>query len=247
MNIIEFTAPKRFIDSNKEILPVPIKTNIPEWYKKLKYSIHNKTIKGCMPFLETLTTGYLLKMPQDLYIRHNVINPETKQKDTYHTYALNGVANELRQERVNLNAFGEMHAAEQLEGSPLVEKNKNLPFYKIHNPWHIRTPKGYSCLFLPPLNNKDDRFEIIPGIVETDIFQMEINFPFVINGDKYPNLETTIKYGTPIVQVIPFKRDDWKMKIIEKDNKDHSKDHLFFFKDLIHSYKIRVHKKRKWI
>jgi hypothetical protein len=101
----------------------------------------------------------------------------------------------------------------QLEGSPYVEKNKNLPFYKIINPWIIKTPPGYSCLFVPPLNNTDDRFSIIPAIVDTDTFPNEINFPIVINGDKYPTLDTVLKKGTPYVQVIPFKRDKWKMKL----------------------------------
>ena len=78
------------------------------------------------------------------------------------------------------------------------------------NPWKIKTPKGYSCLFVPPLNNSDDRFSIIPGIVDTDTFPSEINFPIIINGDKYPVLETTIKKGTPYVQIIPFKRDSGK-------------------------------------
>ena len=63
----------------------------------------------------------------------------------------------------------------------VVEKNKNLPFHKILNPWIITTPPGYSTLFVPPLNNSDDRFSIIAGIVDTDTFKNEINFPIVIH------------------------------------------------------------------
>jgi hypothetical protein len=29
-----------------------------------------------MPFLDTLTSGYLLKIPQDFYLRHNVDNKD---------------------------------------------------------------------------------------------------------------------------------------------------------------------------
>jgi hypothetical protein len=32
----------------------------------------NLTVKGCMPFLDSLTAGYLLKMPQDILIKHNI-------------------------------------------------------------------------------------------------------------------------------------------------------------------------------
>ena len=103
----------------------------------------------------------------------------------------------------------------QLTGCPYLEKNKNLNFHKIMNPFIIKTPPGYSSLFLPPMNNPDDRFSIIPGIVDTDTYNLEINFPIVFNGDKYESLKTTIKRGTPYVQVIPFKRDSWKMSIEE--------------------------------
>ena len=44
-------------------------------------------------------------------------------------------------------------------------------------------------------------------------FNTEINFPIVINGDKYPTLKTTLKIGTPYVQIIPFKRDNWKCQL----------------------------------
>ena len=27
----------------------------------------------------------------------------------------------------------------------------------------------------------------------------------IVNGDKYPSLDTTLKKGTPYVQIIPFK------------------------------------------
>ena len=120
-----------------------------------------------------------------------------------------------------MNTGPELHNIIQLGGKeggcPFVEKNSNLPFYKILNPFRIKTPPGYSCLFVPPLNNSDDRFEIISGIVDTDTFPTYINFPIVLNGDKYPVLETIIERGTPYAQVIPFKREAWQMKIKEDD------------------------------
>ena len=69
---IRFSAHEKFIKHNQEFLPVPIKLNIPEWFKKLEHTILKKTVKGCMPFLDTLTSGYLLKMPVDYYLEHNV-------------------------------------------------------------------------------------------------------------------------------------------------------------------------------
>jgi hypothetical protein len=50
----------------------------------------------------------------------------------------------------------------------------------------------------------------LPGIVDTDKYTAPVNFPFVINDI---NFEGIIPKGTPIAQVIPFKRDPWEIKI----------------------------------
>ena len=140
----------------------------------------------------------------------------------------------------------DIHPIDQLKGSPHVEKNKSLPFYKILNPWLIKTPPGYSCLFLPPMNNTDDRFSIIPGIVDTDTFNIEINFPFLINGDKYPQLETMLKKGTPYVQIIPFKRDSWKMKIKKKKSNDLVSSKALYALNMFNVYKDKFWNKKSW-
>jgi hypothetical protein len=243
--IIEFISHKNYVDL-KEDQPTPIKLNIPEWFKKLSHSIEKKTIKGCMPFLDSLTSGYLLKIPQDLKITHNKINPNTNQPDGfYRTGQLDDQL--LYAKSINLGKqTPDTHPPDQLEGSPYVEKNKKLPFYKILNPWIIKTPAGYSCLFVSPLNNSDDRFFIIPAIVDTDTFPNEINFPIVINGDKYPNLETVLKKGTPYVQIIPFKRDKWKMKIIGNNTEEMKKGKLFYELSLLHIYKNKFWNKKSW-
>jgi hypothetical protein len=245
---IEFSAHEDYF-ALKEDYPVPIKLNIPEWYKKLEHSVLNRTIKGCMPFLDTLTSGYLLKMPQDFHVRHNVEQKNDEGEvftDSFQTHALHEFRQFLNLKSINLNSGIDTHSLKQLKGSPFIEKNKNLPFYKILNPWRIKTPKGYSCLFVPPLNNSDDRFSIIAGIVDTDTFPLEINFPIVINGDKYPFLETIIKKGTPYVQIIPFKRDNWKMKTTKLKQKEIENSRVFYPLKILNNYKEKYWSKKLW-
>ena len=150
-NIITFKTNKEYIKHYTECLHIPTKINIPEWYKKLEHSIANKTVKGCMPFLDSLTSGYILKMPVDYHIVHNI-----KYGDELKTGMKSGAEHLKRSNisnEINLN-YGqpEFHHSSQLGESPYNEKNKNLPFHKILNPWIIQTPPGYSCLFLPPMN-----------------------------------------------------------------------------------------------
>jgi len=238
--VIKFYTEKNYLEE-KEDHPQPCKLNIPDWYKNLNHSPEFLTVKGCMPFLDTLTTGYLLKIPVDLYLEHN----QYAEKGRY-TKMTSGLKDIPIPINLNRGEYQEVHPPLQLgEECPFHQKNQNLPYQKIINPWIIKTPPGYSCLFLPPMNNGDDRFSIIPGIVDTDTFELEVNFPIIVNGDKYPISKTLIKKGTPYVQVIPFKRESWKMKIEAIDKKKNQKKFSHTL-TLIHTYKTRFWNKKSW-
>ena len=58
------------------------------------------------------------------------------------------------------------------------------------------------------MNRIETRFDIIAGVVDTDTYINTINFPFILNKRDQQFL---IKKGEPMVQVIPFKRESWKM------------------------------------
>lgn len=246
--IIKFYAPKEWVDAKLDY-PKPIKLNVPEWYKKLDYGLEKKQIKGCIPFLDSLTTGYVLSLPQDIIIEHNIKHPDTGKPDSFYRNAFEELGNFLRHNNINVNTGPEIHTIEQLGGKegkcPFIKKNKELPIYKILNPWIIKTPPGYSCLFVPILNNGDDRFTPVAGIVDTDTYENYINFPIIINGDKYPTLMTTFKAGTPYVQVIPFKRDNWKMEIHNLE-KDERWNRLGIVRKFLHNYKTRYWNKKSW-
>jgi len=109
--VIEFSAHEDYF-SIKEDYPIPIKLNIPEWYKKLEHTFLNKTVKGCMPFLDSLTAGYLLKMPQDFNLRHNVDSKDEKGeivKDSIQTFGLYDQSQLLNAKKINLNSGIDIH------------------------------------------------------------------------------------------------------------------------------------------
>jgi len=244
-NIIEFRSAVE-ITSSQDNHPIPAKLNIPDWFKKLNHTPMLRTVKGCMPFLDALTCGYILKLPQDLYVKHNVMDEEKKLQGSMFS-SVSPVTPFVLAKSINLNLYpNETHPPEQLTGCPYIDKNKNLPFYKIMNPWIIKTPPGYSCLFTSVLNNEDDRFTPLAGVVDTDVFKNEINFPIVINGDKYPVLETLLKKGTPYVQVIPFKRESWKMKISTNTTNEIRKNRIDYALQMFNIYKNKHWNKKSW-
>ena len=176
--------------------PQPASKSIPDWYKNIEsYISGNKkpngsggtgaTVKRCMPVFDAITAGYIITLPADVYV-------SLKNGEQYFEWS-----------SLNLVTF---HPIEQAPNHPA---RKPHAYPKWMNPWAIKTPKGYSTLFIQPMH-RESVFTILPGIVDTDTYTSPVNFPMVIND---PNFEGLIPKGTPIAQVIPFKRESWSMKI----------------------------------
>jgi hypothetical protein len=181
----------------------PSAKNIPDWYKKaspwsgsgkpfVEDYTSNRGMKLCMPFLDSLTSGYQIPLWTDIQVRRN-----------------NDGTIEL--------AF--MHAPDPLH-SRSGENSLTFPTppgcgpqqYAWHWPFFMETPPGYSSLITHPINRFDLPFISLTGIVDTDATMYPGNLPFFLKND----FEGIIKRGTPIAQVIPFKRDNWES---EKDDK----------------------------
>jgi hypothetical protein len=177
-----------------EYAPKPAIHFIPDWYKKMEASFPKErtpdsvpSIKKCIPILDAMTAGYIIVSPCDVYV-------SLKEGEPNYNSAI-----------PNLITF---HSRKQAYKHP---KANDFQFPKWTNPWAIKTPKGYSCLFVPPMHNQSDKFAILEGIVDTDTYTAGVNFPFVL---KTPTEEFMIPAGTPIAQVIPFKRDKWKSNFL---------------------------------
>ena len=184
--------------------PQPASKFMPDWYKNMESyigkdrkpngsGITNATIKRCMPVFDAITAGYIITSPADVYV-------SIKESGQYFEWSALGLI--------------EFHPIEQAPEHP---DRKPHAYPKWMNPWAIKTPKGYSTLFIQPMH-RESVFTILPGIVDTDTYTASVNFPMVIND---PNFEGLIPKGTPIAQVIPFKRENWQMKIgSEKELKE---------------------------
>lgn len=212
----------------KEYLPKPASQFIPDWYKKLEgwlgkphrmipeQSMVPLTIKKCIPVFDSITAGYIIVSPVDVQV---------SQVDggAYFNWSANNMI--------------EFHPVEQAPEHP--QRNGMLSYPKWINPFGIKTPKGYSTLFVQPFH-RDSPFTILPGVVDTDTYRAPVNFPFVLND---PNWEGMIPAGTPIAQVIPFKRDSWKMEYgKEKEKKD-----IFDIQKLHKSKFFHAYKSMFWI
>lgn len=202
----------------------PSKKTVADWLRDLPNeksvpteNLHFKTIKECMPALDMMTAGYTIFSTYELRV-------DPVKKHGYEDYIVTTPGVD----------YVTTHHHEQC---PVKIDGKKKHFIKIHQPWLIRTPPGYSCLFIQPFYELEQRYRLMPAIVDTDKHDLPVLLPgYAVNSESF-----VIEPGTPLVQVIPFKRENWTMKT-EVQNIGTSK--LAFYIEGM--YRKIFHSKKSW-
>jgi hypothetical protein len=178
--------------------PYPASRNIPEWYKKLSLEVStpqeqaNRTLKRCAPFLDALSCGYIIPLCGDI---------------TFTTDAQGNLSFEVE---ATANLI-ETHGPVQYAGTPFAA----ALIVKFINLWLVKTPPGYSTLFIAPMNRFHIPFMMLSGVVDTDNYYREIHFPAICQLPH--NARYEMKRGTPLMQAIPFPREEWSSVAQEWD------------------------------
>jgi len=188
------------------IKPIPAIKKLPNWYKALRPfksgdsnlkvfpdMTNNLTVKRCNPLGDALNSGYFILLENDVQVSQD-----------------NGGQNFVWLR--GGDGFISQHSKEQISPDLVPEGYSEQP-WKFLNYWGIETPPGYSSLFTHPINRTELPFLTLSGVVDTDDYNKPVNFPFFIRKD----FEGIIEAGTPIAQVIPFKRESWKAEFEEFD------------------------------
>jgi hypothetical protein len=210
--------------------PKPASKFIPSWYKSMpKYTNNNTepglsdfnsnapntTLRGCSPFLDSLTSGYILELPCDIEVTQN-------DETVFVRWRFD-------------EEFITLHDKSQASTLPRSVEGKYEGVFKFTNIYNIKTPKGYSTLFTHPLNRWDLPFRTFSGVVETDTYPETVFFPFQFAFKEEKKI--VIEKGTPFVQLIPFKRNNWKSKFEKYDSLESKKAAFALFSKVVRSYK----------
>lgn len=191
--------------------PSPAQNFIPEWHRKMptysptpfaphgdKLSIHdggtNVTAKKCMPMLDGITGGYVVPLWADINIQQTGQGPYVNWTVDMDVFSIHG------------SPYPNMPAP--LGFHPMVFKY--MPYFRIE------TPPGYSVMIRPPAGHYDLPIQVIPATVDTDKSVIDSNFPCWIKA----GFEGVVKKGTPIAQVIPFRRENWKAEFTKTDENE---------------------------
>jgi hypothetical protein len=176
--------------------PKPAIKFLPDWFKTISPHVADlpkddfgdptMSAKKCFPMIDAMSLGYVITTSGDIRIKTNrdcssleIINPP------------------------NLRC-AETHDVKQV-GGPTAPGFPANPV-KFVNWWIIETAPGWSTLFLPPINHFNPLFTCLSAVVDTDKYPKEVNFPAIWHK---PDFDDKIPAGTPLVTVIPIKRDSF--------------------------------------
>lgn len=201
--IIKFVAEDDYA-FNVKSKPVPASEYLPDWFKTMPSFVDNKlvlspspsvTAKKCAPLMDGLISGYIMPLWADIYVSQTEEGPY-----------------------INWTTETEVLGAWPWQQS----SNYEIPdgfdrtVFKYYHGWIIETPKEYSCLITHPIGYPNLPFKTITGIIDSDILKTGANSPFVVKK----GFEGIIKKGTPMFQIIPIKRDEWKSEFDMLDAKN---------------------------
>lgn len=188
----------------KECIPTPSSKFIPEWWKTTKYkplemsttNHYQGNIKNCPSFAEWFSLGYVVPMWTDSFISYD---QETKIWNV-----------RTRDNRLSWGA--QPQETNFLNDMPYSYMGVDSVFaFKAISPWKIITKPGYSILVFPLFFHFNSEYSVVPGVVDTDIHH-------VVNPDiiyHTINKEIFIERGTPLFQVVPFKRETETHQVLE--------------------------------
>lgn len=242
----------KFISKHAEYLvhPVPMKKVVPRWYKDMEKYINKDlnlgTVKNCVPVLDSVTMGYALLSSIDIMFTKTINDNQTvdvkvqsgRLNEFEHLDMLKNIPQEIN---YHVSAHSSYEFAKKM-----VYKNEIPIAFKFGNPWIIKTPPGYSCLFTSPFNTEERDIRIVTGVVDTDRYETYVNFPFFLKDwDEKLSPQKIIPKGYPIALVFPFARNDWHMKVSNDTDKNHKMRSKWLFN--FATYMVDMYKNNAWV
>jgi hypothetical protein len=212
--------------------PQPSKLVMPQWYREITAAPKeinweepgprkkHINLKSCTPFLDAMTSGFIQKTWADIYI-----------------------SNESDEVRYHVAAGPEMLGHRTKNSVPVGPDYHQMEFYWTV-PWIPKVPKGYSVLMSQPNNRIDFPFTCLSAIIDADDFYHVGMGQFPIYLKK--GFSGVIPAGTPMFQITPFKRDEWKSIIHPYNDADTKKREFIYLREFWGVYKNKFWKKKKY-
>lgn len=210
--------------------PSPSTLFMPDWYKEMqpittprKFFDGNLqvTVKGCMPYFDSITAGYMLKTSSEIRFED----------------AGNGTVN------YEMGSRPEVFVMRPGYSAPIPEEYHQVEFaWNVY--WQVHTPVGSSTLFVHPLNREDLPFHTTSGIMDTDqgMFVGKGSLPFYVKK----GFTGIIPVGTPFAQLIPFQRESWESKKMDLNEGTHVSRKHRLHRHISGGYRKEIRQHKSW-
>jgi hypothetical protein len=183
-------------------------TKSPEWYEDLERK--DMGLRRCSGLSDYLRIGYTIPMWATVNIRQPINKLNQRWEASFNVADYEFMAETVSEAMIFRHFSKEVltdnqFAYHQVGLCPVqnVRERKNADFIKLINPWLIKTAPGYSCLFIGRAWEPSRDFHVMAGVVNTDYYHHANIVLNVIGSSSF-----SITEGTPLVHVIPFKRED---------------------------------------
>lgn len=189
--------------------PHPASKIIPEWYKKLPKIFDTETppirsAKTCPGIHDFLRAGYIIPAWSDMVFYYD---PELEGTENEVTY--------IRAPAIQNTLPPVLHSKKQLDQCPIFHGTIK-PFQKIikiKSPWYIESPENISVLYIQPYYRLSTDYSILPGIIDPWVEEASNRQLNVFIELHAPKKEIRIKAGEPLVQAIPFRRENFAFTV----------------------------------
>lgn len=209
-NTIKFIAEDRY---SFEVCPKPFPASqsIPEWWKQASPYIKSKenpdgkkiivnnfqsnaSFKKCTPMLDMLSSGYIVPLWSDVQIKKVEGIPQITW-------------------RVQKNVF-ELQNPEDVE----VPVGYSKVQFKFLNRWIPKLPRGYSAMVIPCPGYQNNIFKPMSAVIDYDKTTHPLHPPMFLRND----FEGIVEKGTPMFQIVPFKRNNWESTFSFLNDQDYN-------------------------
>jgi len=175
--------------------PVPARQALPDWLRAMPREAFSemhgealRTVKHCPPFVDAMSTGFVIPLPCDLTVEAGRIS---------WSWDLPPLS-----ARHHPRAPISFHSPAQVEGTPLWSADQVV--VKFNSFWTVDLPEGWSLFATHPANRLDLPFRLLSGLVDADRFHdVPVLFPALWVE---PDFTGTLPRGTPIAQCLAVPR-----------------------------------------
>jgi hypothetical protein len=176
--------------------PTPANSHVNEWSGNAQYGssvhIHQRRLASVDCVDSAFRKGYIISAPGEMAFSDQ--NTDDDEDDDY----------TLPHPSSSFHSEGYLQRRLHPDVSGL-----DYPTFKLDLRWAVDIPDGYSVLIVDPFFTQNKEHSIVPKVHDSDGSFTWISVTLLIRDSAF-----RINYGTPIAQVIPFKRDSSRLPAV---------------------------------